>query len=70
MALSDNPHVKLTPVMIDKDGKTVLVIQTDLVIDANDKGYDKTAMDSVIKDGNDHMASNSAVDRVQIEGIS
>ena len=74
--LNANPNVKSTHVTVDVDRKpdiignkylhTVLVVETDLVLDAMAADYDEAAVNRLLSDIEALQAVNTAIDRVQI----
>ena len=49
--------------------KTVLVVETDLMLDENDKGYDRAALTEMLDALAEFLARNKHIDSADIERI-
>ena len=66
----ENPHVKniFTTIEVDQDGvETVLVVETDLELNAADPAFDVAKVDALIEAAmNSFSASGGTIDRVHL----
>jgi hypothetical protein len=69
--LSKNRYVESTrqTLRIGRDGNmsTTVIVETDLVLDAEDEDYDKEAVDSLLTSVKTFIGANPKVDQVVIE---
>ena len=49
--------------------KTVLVVETDLMLDENDKGYDRAALTEMLNALAEFLARNKHIDSADIERV-
>lgn len=72
MALTDNPDVAIAcpEIQADREGgiKFVLIVETDLELDATRPGYDKLKVDRLIAAVQDHMKANQETLEARIRG--
>jgi hypothetical protein len=56
---------------IGRDGtmSTTVVVETDLILDAQDEDYDKAAVDSLLNAVKQFIAANTHIDQVVIESV-
>ena len=56
---------------VGRDGSlsTTVVVETDLILDAQDEDYDKAAVDSLLSAVKQFIAANTHIDQVVIESV-